>query len=180
MRQNPMYRNLPAYESTDYFEWQETMLVTLGLSVLFLFGGTVVAALCTFLIGLAGAPGALLAPKDEDWHSGTSRVSNLALAVCVIGQSYIALAFCAFAISFTNAVLADRPELIRWILWLVAFIVCIEPCIYGLNDAANKNEKKTQDVAIALTTLISIIGFWVLFAFPQLAKFAWRWVPYVH
>lgn len=156
------------------------MLATLALSALFLFGGTMAAALCTFLIGIAGAPGALLTPKDEDWHGGTGAVSYLALAVCAIGQSYIALGFSAFVISFiSNKLLVDRPDLIRWILWSVAFVVCLEPSLFGARDAMHRQEKRTQDVAISLTVLIAFIGFGVLFAFPQVAKFGWGWVPFV-
>jgi hypothetical protein len=157
------------------------MLPTIGHVILIGFGGTILAAIWTFLVGFGGAPGAMLAHKlspDENWHDGSGNLSIAGLALCVIGQSYVALAFCAVAVGFTTDLLAKRPDLIRWIVWTLVFFISTLPTSFAAKDAANKPEKKTQDVATTFTFAIAAIGFWAFFFFPSLMG-PWRWIPFV-
>jgi len=159
------------------------MLSTIGYVVLFAFGGTLLAAVWTFLVGFGGAPGAALAYKlarNENWHEGSGNVSMIALAVCVIGQSYVALAFSALAVGFTRDLLAKRPGLIGWIIWIVAFFISMLPTSFAAKDAARKPQKKTQDVATTFTFAIAGSGFWIFVLFPVVMKAAWGWIPYVN
>jgi len=159
------------------------MLSTIGYVVLFAFGGTLLAAVWTFLVGFGGAPGAALACKlapNENWHDGSGNVSMLALALCVIGQSYVALAFSALAVGFTRDLLAKRPDLIAWIIWIVAFFISVLPTSFAAKDAAKKPQKRTQDIATTFTFTITGIGFWIFVTFPVVMMAAWGWIPYVN
>lgn len=155
------------------------MLSTLGFVALYAVGGTILAAVWTFLIGFAGIPGALLAHAlvpDEDWRG---KGSLLGLAVCVIGQAYVALCFCALLAGFTANLLTKRPDLIGWILWLVSFFLSILPASFAGKDAAKKARKKTQDIATTFTFGIAAVGFWVFVISPTVMKAGWDWMPYV-
>jgi ABC-type uncharacterized transport system permease subunit len=158
------------------------MLSTIGLGILLLAGGTLLAAVWTFFLGLGGAPGAMLAHRlkpSENWHDGSGNVSWFGLAVCVIGQSYVALAFCALLVGYLTNQLSKRPDLIGWALWILAFGISTMPASFALKDAAKKAEKKTQDVAAAVTLAIAPIGF-IVFAFaPSVMRAGWGWMPFV-
>ncbi len=140
------------------------------------------AAVWTFLVGIAGAPGAALphylAP-NEDWHDGSGNVSKLGLEVCVVGQSYVALGFSAILVAFTTQLLRNRPDLIGWIMWTVVFCGSGLPAYFALKAASRKEEKKTQDVATTFTLLVSLVGFWVFVLFPSVMNAGWGWIPYV-
>ncbi len=155
------------------------MILTLGLVILYAVGGTLLAALWTFLIGFAGVPGALLGHAlvpDENWRG---KGSLLGLAVCVVGQGYAALCFCALVVGVTRNELSHHPDLIRWVLWLVSFIVAILPASFARKDAAKKPNKRTQDIAVVFTFAIAVVGFWVFVFSPYVLTAGWGWIPYV-
>jgi len=158
------------------------MLSTIGFVILFAVGGIVLAAIWTFFIGFGGVPGAILSHKlapNENWHDGSGNYSIPALVVCVAGQSYLALAFSAFAVAYSRDTLTKRPDLIGWVIWMVAFVIAILPTTFALKDAAKKVAKKTQDVAMTITSAIGVIGFWVFFFLPAAMTTFWGWVPFV-
>ena len=158
------------------------MLSTAGFVILLIFGGGLLAAVWTFFVGFGGVPGAVLASKlasDENWHDGSGNWSLLALVVCVVGQSYVALAYGALVVSFTRDFLGQRPDLVGWIIWIVAWFISDLPASFGARDAARKPELKTQDVAITVTLAVSAIGFWVFVVFPAVMQAGWGWIPYV-
>ena len=155
---------------------------TIGYGILFLFGGTLLAAVWSLLIGFGGAPGAVLSYKlrpDKNRHDGPRNLSVVGLAACVVGQSYVALALCALVVGFTTNLLQKRTDLIGWIIWTIAFWVACAPAFYNAKEASTKNEEKTQDIASTFTLILSPIGF-LLFVFaPSIMKVGWGWMPYV-
>ena len=159
------------------------MVATIGYIVLYALGGTLRAATWTFFIGIAGAPGAFLAYKlapHESWHHGSvGKGSIIGLLVCVIGQVYVALAFAALGIGLVRTLLANRPDLIGWIFWVVAFVISGLPALFAAKEAASKAEKKTQDVASVITLVLAEIGFFIFVLFPSLMRVGWAWMPYV-
>ena len=154
------------------------MSATIGSAILFAIVGTVVGALWTFVIGLAGAPGAFIARlRGDEWHGG--RQSWFGLLLCLLGQSYASLAFVAMTIGYLTNLLSDRPELIDGVLWIVCFFVALLPSTAALKDAASKPTKRAQDVATTFTVPLTLIGFFV-FAFYQPAmRTGWGWLPFV-
>ena len=72
-----------------------SFLRLIGVAILLGFAGTLAAALWTFVIGIAGAPGALLTAFGE---KKKSPVVLVGLMVTIISQSYVAIAFVAFVV----------------------------------------------------------------------------------
>jgi len=159
------------------------VLTTIGYVILCGFIVGVLAAVWTFVIGLGGVPGAFLAyllrPSEKDYLR-MRNFSLVGLIVCVAGQSYMALTFSALLISFTGGFLVDRPELIRWSVWVVTYCVSLLPVYFALRDAKRKDAKTTQDLATSYTQRVSLVGFWVFILIPSVMNFGWGWIPFVH
>lgn len=157
------------------------MAATVGYVLLLAFGGTLVAALWTFLLGLGGAPGALLAHKPSasgrpEYRSATFFIVGLML--CVIGQYYVSLAFSAIVTALIANLVARRPDVTRWILWTVAFFVSVAPAFYAAKDAAYQENKTIQYLATVFALPITGIGFWLFVLYrPIIAP--WKWIPFV-
>ena len=149
---------------------------TIGFVILYAIAGPLLAAICRLVIDFAGLPGGWLGRAlvpDEDWR-GKGSVSGL--VVSVLGQSYVALAFCAVLVAFNAKVLHGRNDLTGWILWLVLFFVSLLPSSVAMKDAAEKPRKRTPDVAIMFTFVISGVGFWIFVINPSLIHAGWGWI----
>jgi hypothetical protein len=130
-------------------------------------GVWVVAPIMTVLVGFGGVPGAALNHfLRKRQFKRVDMWIRVGLAICVIGQSLVVLSFAALTIAFTKLLVDQRPDLISWVLWLVAFIVSVAPSELAFNSATEQVEKETQHFAIFFTHLIVFMGFWVLLVVP--------------
>lgn len=148
------------------------------LALLAAVGGGV-GALWTFALGLAGAPGAVLGAAGARGHK-RRWLSAPGLILCVIGQTYAALAF-AVAVQGVRADLFGASRGLLGVLsWLAAFGVAQVPVTSAIRDAANEPQRNTQHFAIVVTFYLALVGFFVLARWPSLAGTWWRWVPWAH
>ena len=149
---------------------------TLGFALLLGFVGIFVAAIYTFIIGLAGAPGSLLsdaaAKRSPD---GVTPIWGLFLTIA--GQLYASLAFVALVIHFVEAHLRGATEPGKWIIWGIAFFVANAPPIIALKDAAKAERRNIQHSAITFTAPLTAVGFFLFLFFPTIMNAGWGWVP---
>lgn len=157
------------------------------MKTLFAVGFLAVAAivasfLFVFLLNIAGLPGALIAPRTQQqistrWFAG--------FIVALLGQSFVALAYVAFIVNWTQLAILHQG-VSAWLLWPLAFVAVAFP-MWGTYSAAAREAKQdgyfdlrhVQLDALGWTTLISVAAFLVFAFFPYLMHSAFPWVPYM-
>ena len=149
----------------------------IGYAILLGFGGAFAAALWTFVVGFAGAPGALLTARAMR-RSRTTAIPTWGVFATVAGQLYASLVFTAFVLETTASVLAHSAGFGKWVAWLVAFFVASAPAFIALKDAARAEAKNVQHVATTLTAPLTAIGFFLFLFAPSIREAAWGWVPH--
>jgi len=149
----------------------------IGYTILLAFGGTLLAALFTFVVGLAGAPGAFLTTLAMR-RTGSQAIPLWGLLLTVAGQLYASLAFVAFIIQTTSSRLAGVAGFGTWIAWTVTFLVACAPAFIALKDAARAEVKKVQHGATTFTAPLTAIGFLVFVLAPGVLRAGWGWVPH--
>ena len=148
----------------------------IGFAVLFGFGGVLVAAFYTFVIGFAGIPGAFLSTAAAKRSSdGITPVWGVFLTVA--GQLYASLVYVTLVIHFVEARLSSAVGLGKWIAWGVAFFVAVAPAMFALKDAARVERRNVQHSATTFTAPLTVIGFFLFRLVPAIMNTGWGWVP---
>lgn len=155
-----------------------TVLNSLGM----LIGGFLASALWVFVIGLAGAPGAMLmaVARERSIHDG-ARVA--ALLVVVAGQLVATLTWAAFVMGSAHAIASNRGMLQRVVLLACGVVVSNFPGGMAARDAkpdANflPDITNPQHGAIFMTVPATVLASIVFAVFPTAIRFGWGWVPY--
>ncbi len=148
----------------------------IGWSLLILLVGMPAAALWTFIVGFAGAPGALLAAGPE---GNVSRARHRAgIVLSGLGQSYASMAFAAIVLSQARVLAAER-DLWNWLILVVAAIVAASPAINAGKEAvraAREGKASVQHHATNLTLWLVTVGIIALLIAPSVAR-PWAWIP---
>ena len=148
-----------------------------GFALLLGFGGIFAAAIYTFVVGLAGAPGALLsAAAAKRSPNGANPLWGLYLTMA--GQLYASLVFVALVIHFVEPRLRGATGLGKWVVWGVAFLVAVAPPAIALKDAAHADRRNVQHTATTFTAPLTVLGFFLFQFFPALMGVGWGWVPH--
>jgi hypothetical protein len=150
----------------------------IGYAILLAFGGTLAAAIWTFVVGFGGAPGAILTAAAMR-RTGATSIPTWGLLLTVAGQLYVSLAFTAFVMQTTTSLLGDSAGLGKWLAWVVTFCVASLPPFIALKDAARAEIKNVQHGATTLTAPLAVIGFFVFLLVPSIRDAAWGWVPHL-
>jgi hypothetical protein len=150
----------------------------IGYAILLTFGGTLLAALFTFVVGLAGAPGALLTAAAMR-RAGATTIPTWGLLLTVAGQLYASLAFTAFILQTTSSRLQGADGFGGWAAWVITFFVASAPPFIALKDAAGAEVKNVQHGATTLTAPLTALGFVVFVLAPSVLRAGWGWVPHL-
>lgn len=156
------------------------ILLTLMVCIGFLFFGSLLGGICTFGVGFAGAPGALIAAIGYKRDSQAAYLVGLVMAI--LGQSYVALAYMAMMVSGTKLLIAGNPNLYTWPVWVFAWYAAGAPTHFAMKDAATRESTdpmNPQDMAIGFTEVLVNIVFFVFVFAPSVMFAAWWWMPFV-
>lgn len=147
-------------------------LLSIGLLVIY---SIIAFYLATFILNIAGLPGALLA-KGAKKDDGLFMFGSL---VSAIGQSFIYLAYISFVVSY--ALEAVEYKDIGFIIWIVAFFASLVPL--GTNIGIAEREAREdgyitnpQIKGLNITLVISVIGFFVFAFNPDFMESIYGWV----
>ncbi len=151
------------------------------LAILLIIGGSFFSALYTFVLGIAGAPGAILTHATMR-RQGTHLIPTWGLLLTLLGQVYASLAWVAAIVLFVRSSTAAHSGLGVWIVWFAAFLIAIGPASFALKEAASVHREKPQAFTVqhgaaAFTELLTVIGFFVFAFAPNMIEIAWSWVP---
>lgn len=154
-------------------------LIAVGLLAV---AATIASFLFVFLLNIAGLPGALIAPRtlqqiSARWFTG--------FVIALLGQSFVALAYVAFIVNWTQlAILKQGAN--GWLLWPLAFLAAALPMWQTYSAAAREAKedgyfdlRHVQLDALGWTTLVSIGAFLLFAFFPLLMRSAYPWIPYM-
>ena len=148
--------------------------------VLLVISAGITSYLTPILLNIAGLPGALfMFPKKE--KRSKSRFI-LGVPVSALGQSYVYLSYTAFIVSWTmNA--ASRADVVGFLVWPIAFLAVFVPLSSSVLHSEKEIEETgivgVQSVALRITLVVALLGFFVFAFEPTLMDLAWGWVPFV-
>ncbi len=155
------------------------MKTILCLGLLVAFGAILGGLVGVLVLNLAGVPGALLAGFPG---KRSRRRFIFGSVVSAIGQSYVYLGFVAFVCNWTAGA-ANRPDVVGFPLWPVAFLAVMGPIWFNLIrarvEAQEQGTANVQVEALHITVVVAFVGFLVFSFAPQLMACHWGWVPYV-
>lgn len=154
------------------------MKTIFSLVMLIVFGG-IANFISVFVINLAGLPGALLGGvpgKRSKWHFVFGSI------VSALGQSYVYLTYVAFVVNWT-LLTSKREDVIGFLLWPVAFFAILGPMwgnlIHARLEDKESKHANSQVEALHVTTIVTLIAFFVFTFAPSVMRFAWGWLPYM-
>lgn len=142
--------------------------------------GMLPAALWVFVLGIAGAPGGLIAGYNQQ-----SARFLAGLLICVTGQTFAALTYTALVFDFTNKLLIQDPDLYRLPFWFGAFALSNMPTSIAIKSAiAEKTNSDgsprplgAQQAGVPISWVLNGVGMLAFFAFPALIHMGWFWIP---
>lgn len=156
-------------------------MATIYVILLLIVFATIATIVDLYILNIAGIPGALIAGKPGIRSKSQFIIGSI---ISSLGQSYINLAYTAFIVSWTMFKV-DNGNVVKFIVWIFAFIAVISP-IWKTYNSANREEKEKdtkygnpQVEALILTALITLIGFFIFVFVPTIMSIFWSWVPYV-
>jgi hypothetical protein len=158
---------------------------TLILSFIVLFSGWVCYQVSLFVLNIAGFPGALVAWGTSAYKERQSLAGHLRFAlgviVSLIGQSYVYLAWVAAVVIYTKH---ESPAVFAPVIWPVAFVASFFPIYFcaaaGIAEASSgQSEWNAQVMAILVSQVLAVIGFFIFAFFPSVITLGWPWVHYV-
>ena len=152
---------------------------TLFSIVMLIIFGLIAYFLSSFLLNIAGLPGAFLAGKRGKSSKGRFIFGSI---MCALGQSYVYLAFVAFIVNWTMGA-GRRNDVVGFLLWPFAFFAVFIPMVPTLGQATEEARERgrvnAQTEALPFTFIVAFIGFFVFAFAPIVMRAAWGWVPYI-
>lgn len=150
--------------------------MTTLFSIGFLIIITVVAFyLATFILNVAGLPGALLSLNSKK-NDGLYLIGSL---ISAIGQSFVYLAYVAFVVNWTQSAILNQD--ISFIIWIAAFFASLVPL--GTNIGIAEREAREdgyitnpQIKGLNITLVVSFIGFFVFAFNPDFMESIYGWI----
>ena len=151
-------------------------MASVGWALLILLVGYLAGAVCVFIVGFAGAPGAVLSHAGQ--KSGNRFLSGLGFAICAAGQAYVVVGYAALVISQARSLVAER-DLSSWIILGAAAMVASVPAVLVGKDslqARREGNATAQHRSADLTMWASSLGIIALLISPTVAR-PWAWIP---
>ena len=153
------------------------MLTSLGLAALFGILGTFAAVAGTFLLKLAGLPGAAIARVGT--RSGRTSVIRSGITLTFLIDAFLVLTFAALVVRTIHALLESRSGLPAWPLWIVGWYVATAPVLFGGKHRPGATARDASDIAFALALPMIGLAYWVFVRWPGVMDWGWSWVPTV-
>jgi hypothetical protein len=153
------------------------MLSGLGLAAIFGILGTFAAAMWTYLLKAAGLPGAAMVRAGN--RSGKKWAVRAGLAFTYLIDSVLVITFAAFVVRTLHAMLASRPGVPAWPLWIVGWYVATAPVLFGGKHLPGAEARDVSDRAFALALPMVGLAYWAFVRWPIVLEWGWSWIPTV-
>lgn len=151
------------------------MNVLLALLIMFMAFtvGLIAVAIVITIMGLAGAPGALLFEAGQKAQNVILRVAGLAVAA--LGQSFVVGAYAVLVVGLLHWFSAGRLDVPTWPLWIAAFFHSGAAPTYAMKERPEEPTAQHQTlgiVALAASLIFFLSAFW-----PTSLRGVYGWVP---
>lgn len=147
----------------------------------FIAGGAVMmfAAVLAPLIGLGGAPGALVHLRGE--RSGSTWLRSTGSVLCLVGQSYVALLLTAVvAESVRSLATGVGFPITVAVMWFMGWMIANGPVWAATKDAQTAAQPTVQYVMVSISGWVPAVAYWPLVLWPGLAPWLGAgWVPHL-
>ncbi|MGD0948805.1 MAG: hypothetical protein ABSA52_15440, partial [Candidatus Binatia bacterium] len=135
--------------------------------------GLIAIAIVMMIMGLAGAPGAMVFATGQ-------KTRNVVLTACgfiiaALGQSYVVGACTVFLVSLLRRFSESRPDIPTWPLWIAAFIHSGAVPTYGMLE--RPEEPTAQHHTLGLVALLATAVFFIVVFVPNTLKPIYGWLP---
>ena len=149
-----------------------TLLALLIMFMAFTMG-LIAVGIVMFVMGFAGAPGAMLFAAGQKARSALLRVCGLILAA--LGQSYVVGAYAVFVVGLLRWFSTGRPDVPTWPLWIAAFFHSGAVPFYGMKE--RPEEPTAQHLTLGIVELAATVVFFIVAFAPGALKSIYGWVP---
>jgi len=136
--------------------------------------GLMVIAIVMVIMGLAGAPGALIFEAGK--KTKNVLLSVLGFVLSALGQSYVVGAYAVFVVSLLRWFSEARPNIPTWPLWIAAFFHSLAAPEYAKRERAK--EPTAQHYSLGIVVLLSIVFFFIMVFAPNTLNPIYGWVPF--
>jgi hypothetical protein len=136
--------------------------------------GLIAVAIVMVIMGLAGAPGAMLFAAGQKAQSASVRVFGFILAA--LGQSYVVGAYAVFVVGLLRWFSAGRPDVPTWPLWIAAFFHSGAVPAYGMKE--RPEQPTAQHRTLGIVSLAGVAVFFIAAFAPASLKPVYGWVPF--
>jgi hypothetical protein len=151
------------------------VLQSFGFAVLVALVGTAVAAVWTWVMGLAGAPGGRLSVAGARRSRGA--VVLVGALLTFLAQTYLALAFAGAVARWVSGHQTIHPMRPVWPLWLVGWYLASAPALFAARDRAKAMAHHIRPRLATATLYLAALAFWLFVRWPGLFDRGWAWVP---
>jgi len=151
------------------------MLTSLGVAALFGILGTLAAVVLTYLLKLAGMPGAAITRSGTRHESAALVRSGVALTFLI--DAFLVLTFAALVVRAIVALLESRGILVPWPLWIAGWYVATAPVLFGGKHLPGAAARDASDIAFALALPMVGLAYWAFVKWPAVMDWGWSWVP---
>jgi|GEM_PF-1362712 len=135
--------------------------------------GLIGIAVAILVMGLAGAPGALI--FDTGRTAGNRSLLRLGLVLAAVGQSYEAGAYAVFVVAVLRAFSVANPEVPTWPLWIAAFFHSDAGVVYAMKE--RPEQPTAQHYSLPFVSLASFVIFLLAVLVPSWLAPFYQWVP---
>ena len=154
---------------------------TILFIVVLLIIGFLAKLVVPILMGLGGAPGALIGGSST--YVDGKKIFGMVISA--LGQTTIVLLYEVMLIGYIRKAIV-QPNVIGWILWIVGFFVAIGPVRSAIGDSVMTEKddplitrRNVQHTAISITFYASVVIYIIFAIFPLLSINYFSWLPFV-
>lgn len=136
--------------------------------------GLVLIAFVILLMGIGGAPGAIL--YEAGIKSANKGLSSAGFLLTALGQSFVVCAYTVLVVSALRTFATAYPNLPMWPLWIAAFVHAT--AAPGKASQERPEVPNAQHPTLGLVGTASFICLLIMIFSPSLLKGIYGWVPY--
>ncbi len=135
--------------------------------------GLIAIAIVMMIMGLAGAPGAMLFAAGQKTKNAI--LTACGFIVAALGQLYVVGAYTVYVVGLLRWFSEGRPDVPTWPLWIAAFFHSGAAPAYGMKE--RPEEPTAQHHTLGLVALLATAVFFIVAFAPNTLKPVYGWVP---
>ena len=131
-------------------------------------------ALAMLLMGIGGAPGAII----HRWgcKAESTVLRSVGFLACALGQAFIVGTYIVLVIGSLYWFSENYPQSPTWPLWIAAFFHSQAVPVYAMKE--RPPERTAQHNSLELVSFLASILFITILIFPETLSLIYGWIPF--